>query len=77
MSEKSTYNIQANIKIKEGHQKHERGEETFKNRKCHHEWKSDLDIKTEIEKNQNWVNGPISFAFCIRDKNELNKQRKR
>ena len=31
----------------------------------------------EIEKNQNWVNGPISFAYCIRDKNELNKQRKR
>ena len=38
---------------------------------------NDLDIKIEIEKNQNWVNGPISFAFCIRDKNELNKQRKR
>ena len=69
------YNIQANIK--KDIKKHETREEALKNWKCHYEWKSDLDIKIEIEKNQNWVNGPISFASCIRDKNELNKQRKR
>ena len=36
-----------------------------------------MKIGCKIEKNQNWVNGPISCASCIRDKNELNKQRKR